>query len=29
MREPLKFEELRTLQAAETVADAVWWRVTC
>jgi four helix bundle protein len=27
MRKPLKFEELRTLQAAETVADAVWRQV--
>ena len=27
MREPLKFEELRTLQTAETVADAVWRQV--
>jgi four helix bundle protein len=28
MREPLKFEELRTLQAAEAVADAVWRQIT-
>jgi len=28
MREPLKFEELKTLQTAETVADAVWRQVT-
>ena len=27
MRETLKFEELRTLQVAETVADAVWRQV--
>ena len=27
MREPLKFEELKTLQAAEAVADAVWQQV--
>lgn len=27
MREPLKFEELKTLQTAEAVADAVWRQV--